>query len=158
ARAVDGEDVRVVHPCGLARLDPGRKPFEELADERHGWAPCRCGLEPIGYGTATSGSSRRRTPVGGRNTVSASATSGAAAETKSDVRRSIESAIAPRPTAATPPRPIAKPIARPEAMPMFRGKYCCAITIVTPNVPTIAAPTPASAIAPGMPPTSRKTS
>ena len=40
---------------------------------------------------------------------------GAAAEMKSALRRSIESATAPRNTAATPPRPIEKPIERPEA-------------------------------------------
>ena len=74
------------------------------------------------------------------------------------MRRSTESATAPRKTAATPPRPIEKPIERPDAVPIRDGRYCCAITIVIPNVPITAIPTTASAIAPAAPPTRTKTS
>ena len=89
--------------------------------------------------------------------ASARPSTGATAQTSSAARRSIESATAPSATAAIPPRPIDSPIERPDAMPIRLGRYCWLITIVTPNVPITQQPTPASAIAPGTPPTRMKT-
>src|ERR671937_2462225 len=113
--------------------------------------------ETLPQGTTTSGSSGRRVVVGGRKAANTSASTGETTQTYSAVRRLVASATLPSTSAAVPPRPSAKPIVSPDAIPTWRGRYSCAITAVTPNVPTTQAPTSARATAPGTPPTATKT-
>src|SRR5919201_506483 len=146
AGAFDVEDVRVVHPGGPRGVDAGLEAVEEVA-RTHGKDT-----------TSVTGSSPRRSRRDGSSAASAVATIGAPAATNNAVRKLVASARRPSPTAATPPRPTDNPITSPDAVPTCRGMYSWPITIVTPNVPTTHAPTRASAIAPGTPPTSTNTS
>src|SRR5919197_4095228 len=100
-----------------------------------------------------SAATRRRARGDGSSAAKTRPATGAAAAAYIALRRSIVSAIAPRPTAATPPRPIERPIDRPEAIPIRRGRYSWLITMVTPKVPITQTPTSASATAPRTPPT-----
>src|SRR5919197_59170 len=95
-----------------------------------------------------SAATRRRARGDGSSAAKTRPATGAAAAAYIALRRSIVSAIAPRPTAATPPRPIERPIARPDAIPIRRGRYSWLITIVTPKAPITQTPTSASATAP----------
>src|SRR5437660_107744 len=146
AGALDVEQVRVVHPGGPGGVDAGLERVEKLL--------CAHGSNPI----SVAGSNLLPARCDGSNAASAVATIGAAAATKNAVRRLVASASHPSPTAATPPSPTESPMTRPDAVPTCRGMYSWPITIVTPNVPTTQAPINASAIAPGTPPTSTKTS
>src|SRR5919201_440622 len=131
-------------PTRLGRIDPRLKGFEEL--------PRAFGHWPRAYITG-SAASRRRARLDGSSAASTRPATGAAAAAYIALRRSIESATAPRPTAATPPSPMERPIASPEAIPIRRGRYSWLITIVTPNVLITQTPTSARATAPRTPPT-----
>src|SRR6266545_617944 len=146
ARALDVEEIRVVHARGLGGVDAALEGVEKLL--------CAHGSNPI----SAAGSSLCRPRAEGSRRASTLASSGAAAATKSAVRRLVMSASRPRPTAATPPRPTDNPITSPDAVPTCLGMYSWPITIVTPKVPTTETPTSASAIAPTTPPTSTNTS
>src|SRR5919108_1372661 len=144
AGAVDLEAVGRRQPTRLGQIDPRLKGFEEL--------PRAFGHWPRAYITG-SAASRRRARLDGSSAASTRPATGAAAAAYIALRRSIESATAPRPTAATPPSPMERPIASPEAIPIRRGRYSWLITIVTPNVLITQTPTSARATAPRTPPT-----
>src|SRR6266508_3498139 len=146
ARTLDVEQVRVVHTGRLRRVDAALETVEKL--------PRTHGINPI----SVAGSSLWRLRLDGSMKAITLPSSGAAAATKSAVRRLVMSASRPSPTAATPPRPTDNPITSPDAVPTCLGMYSWPITIVTPKVPTTETPTRANAIAPATPPTSTNTS
>src|SRR5439155_21703772 len=106
ACALDVEEVRVGHAGRLRSVGAALQTVEELPDGH--------GSNPI----SVTGSSFCCTRRGGSLAARAIAATGAAAATRSAVRRLVASATRPSTTAATPPGPTERPMTSPDAIPM----------------------------------------